>query len=408
MHLLLIHQNFPGQFRDLGPAWLAAGHRITAVGHADEGPDWPGLRYLRYSFTDPAEPTPLQRAQAVENSCAWLLQHDPPDLALVHSGWGEALFLRRALPSIPIVVYPELWGTPASLGLGIDPVLASPADLPGLEPLLERQNLLAELAIVQADAAVVPSDSQWASFPAALQARLQVIPEGVDLERLGPDPAARFRTDTGLALRAGDPVVTLVSRQLEPLRGLRAALQAWPQVLRGCPEAQLVLVGGEDVGYGIEPPRGPSHLADALEGLPLEQIHVLPPLPYAQMIRLLQCSACHLGLSYPYTLSWSHLEAMACGAPLIANPESPLAPHLTAGENALLAPLADPAALANAIVSLLHQPALGQRLGHAGRQLIADQFNLTQALERYASLFQRLLSASSSSGQSELQSPGRR
>ena len=33
MHLLLIHQNFPGQFRDLGPAWLAAGHRLTAIGN---------------------------------------------------------------------------------------------------------------------------------------------------------------------------------------------------------------------------------------------------------------------------------------------------------------------------------------------------------------------------------------
>ena len=31
MHLLLIHQNFPGQFRDLGPAWLEAGHQVHAI-----------------------------------------------------------------------------------------------------------------------------------------------------------------------------------------------------------------------------------------------------------------------------------------------------------------------------------------------------------------------------------------
>ena len=43
MHLLLIHQNFPGQFRELAPAWLAAGHRITAIGSAADPPQ--GLRW---------------------------------------------------------------------------------------------------------------------------------------------------------------------------------------------------------------------------------------------------------------------------------------------------------------------------------------------------------------------------
>ena len=406
MHLLLIHQNFPAQFRDLGPAWLAAGHRITAIGHEVECPDWPGLRYLRYSFEVP-EPSDLQRAQAVEQISAWLADQDPPDLALVHSGWGEALLLRRALPATPIVAYPELWGTPASLGLGVDAALAGPEDLPGLEPLLERQNLLAELAISQADAVVLPSHSQKASFPAPLRERLQVIAEGVNLEHLGPDPSARFRTDAGLDVRAGDPVVTLVSRQLEPLRGLRAALQAWPQVADALPDAQLVLVGGQERGYGIEPPRGASHLADALDGLDQQRIHVLPQLPHPQLICLLQCSACHLGLSYPYTLSWSLLEAMACGAPLITNPESPLALEISDGIIALLAPLNEPGVLAEAMLRLLRDPALGQRLGRAGRQLIADQFNLNTALELYEGLFQRLSSASSSGGNRLIQSPWR-
>jgi len=406
MHLLLIHQNFPGQFRDLGPAWLAAGHRISAIGHEREGPDWPGLRYFQYSFEDP-EPSDLQRAQAVEQISHWLAQQDPPDLALVHSGWGEALLLRRALPFTPIVAYPELWGTAASLGVGVDPALAGPDDLPGLEPLLERQNLLAELAISQADAVVVPSQSQKASFPAPLSERLQVIAEGVNLDRLGPDPAARFRTPSGLELRAGDPVVTLVSRELEPLRGLRAALQAWPEVAAALPDAQLVLVGGEQRGYGIEPPRGSSHLADALEGLPQERIHHLPQLPYPDLVALLQCRACHLGLSYPYTLSWSLLEAMACAAPVLTNPESPLAPHLRFGHNGLIAPLHEPPALAQAMLQLLRQPAMAQRIGRGGRQLIAEQFNLERAIALYEALFQRLSSAASSSGNSPRQSPCR-
>lgn len=75
------------------------------------------MRYLRYSFEEP-DPSDLQRAQAVEQIACWLQERDAPDLVLVHSGWGEALLLRRALPTTPVLVYPELWGTPASLGLG--------------------------------------------------------------------------------------------------------------------------------------------------------------------------------------------------------------------------------------------------------------------------------------------------
>ena len=59
MHLLLIHQNFPGQFRDLAPAWLAAGHQVTAIGSTSErpqGPQWEELRFLRYRFEHDQDP----------------------------------------------------------------------------------------------------------------------------------------------------------------------------------------------------------------------------------------------------------------------------------------------------------------------------------------------------------------
>ena len=66
MHLLLIHQNFPGQFRDLAPAWLSSGHQVTAIGSTAEAPaglQWQGLRYLQYQFEQ--EPSQLERGLAV-------------------------------------------------------------------------------------------------------------------------------------------------------------------------------------------------------------------------------------------------------------------------------------------------------------------------------------------------------
>ncbi len=117
---------------------------------------------------------------------------------------------------------PELWGQASALGFGFDAALdglsmdGDPFALP---------NLVGDLAIVQADAAVVASTSQRDSFPSALQGQLTLLPEGLDLNRLGPDPHAMVELPD-VTLQAGQPIVTLISRLLEPLRGLRQALQA--------------------------------------------------------------------------------------------------------------------------------------------------------------------------------------
>ena len=402
MHLLLIHQNFPAQFRELAPAWLAAGHRITAVGCQEQPPEgeaWHGLRSIHYAFED--EPTALQRGEAVARICQLVLQQSPPpDLALVHSGWGEALQLRSALGSTPLVIYPELWGTPAALGLGVDTSLNAPLlnSSRALEHWLERQNLLADLALQQADAAVIPSRSQLESFPLELRGRLRRIAEGVNLERLHPDPNASLELEGLGRLRPGDAVVTFVSRKLEPLRGLRAALQAWPAVAARHPEARLILVGAEHgLGYGQEPAQGSSHLSDALDALPpgveRERIHIAGHLPYPELIRLLQCSACHLALSYPYTLSWSWLEAMACGAPVITNQSSPLAAELEHNHNGLVVDLNQPEAISEAMLTLLREPTRAVQIGAAGRALVEQRFNLQTALQAYDALFNDLLAS---------------
>jgi glycosyltransferase involved in cell wall biosynthesis len=394
MHLLLIHQNFPGQFRDLASAWLASGHQVTAIGSMAEAPSglqWQGLTYLQYRFEQ--TPSHLQRGLAVARLVEQLLdQEDPPDLVMSHSAWGEALCLQRVCGDVPLISYPELWGNSRSLGFGFD------QDLDGFEPdatSFSSANLIAELAVFQSSAAVVASRSQLLSFPPELQQRLTLLPEGVDLERIKPDPNACLQLpEQALEFRAGQPLVTFISRDLEPLRGLRQLLKAWPQVSQTLPEAQLVLVGGRGQGYSLQAPKGQNHLEDALDQLPdtlnREQIHHLGPLPHAAMLTLLQCSACHVALSYPYTLSWSVLEALACAAPIISNHDSPIEVELQKDAKDLLAlvPFNDADGLANRIIELLQRPLQARAMGAAGRSWMESNGCLAKALEGYKQLFQ--------------------
>ena len=397
MHLLLIHQNFPAQFRELAPAWLAAGHQITAIGcrsTAPPGEEWASLRYWSYRSRDHRDPqtlTPLERIAALDQLCTHLSQQGlEPDLVMAHSAWGEALPLRRLFPRTPLVVYPELWGSPSALGIGFDAHLPTHVTAAMLRRI-DKQNLLAELAISQADAAVVPCISQLESFPFALRPKLRLIFEGVPLHR----PPVEEELPPDLADLPGDaPLVTLVSRELEPLRGLRQALLAWPEVAREHPTAQLVLVGDREGGYGEESPQGPSHLDACLEVLPeavdRRRIHITGRLSHVRMLALLRRSSCHLGLSYPYTLSWSLVEAMSLGAAVVSNVGGPLAAEVEEGIQALLVPFNDAQALAQAILQLLNSAKRRQILGQAAQQWVADRFSLSKSLEGYDALFAEL------------------
>ena len=396
MHLLLIHQNFPGQFRDLAPAWLASGHQVTAIGSTAAAPTdlkWQGLRYLQYCFEE--KPSLLERGCGVAKLVQQLINQDnPPDLVMSHSAWGESLCLKRSCRDVPWISYPELWGNPRSLGFGFD------QSLDGLKPdatTFSSTNLITELALLQSSAAVVASRSQLLSFPESLQQRLTLQPEGVDLQRIKPDPSACLNIPgMKLEFRAGQPLVTFISRHLEPLRGLGKLLMAWPLVSQTLPEAQLVLVGGRGQGYSLQRAKGKDHLEEALDQLPDStcrgKIHCLGFLPHSEMLKLLQCSACHVALSYPYTLSWSVLEALACATPIISNPESPIAIELQndAQDALALVPFNDADNLSSTIMDLLQQPQQARSIGAAGRSWMERFGGIEKALEGYEQLFQRV------------------
>ena len=398
MHLLLVHQNFPGQFRDLGPMWLAQGHRITALSTAQPPAldcGWEGLEHVRYSWDSEADTSPEVRGRTVGDVCSQLKQNGlKPDLIVAHSGWGEALNLSDVWPQTPLVVLPELWGSQRALGFGFDAAL--PKHHPEPE-IFESSNRITAKSIERSTVALVPCLSQWQSFPIHLRKKIRVLPEGLTLESYGANPRASISLQ-GKIWKHGEKLVTVVSRHLEPLRGLREILKAWPLVHEIHPEAQLLLVGYADAGgYGVESPRGNSHLADALASLPKHiadtTIHSPGVLSHKAMVSMLQCSACHLALSYPYTLSWSNLEALACKAPVVTNLASPLSFEIQDGISGQICQFGDQRDLAELIVKLLDNPTLRRDLGAEGYKLIERKFSLAAVLEAYDELFKELAPA---------------
>src|SRR6185369_434556 len=181
----------------------------------------------------------------------------------------------------------------------------------------------------------------------------------------------------GRVLTAADEVVTYVARNLEPYRGYPSFIRALPELLAQRPQAQVVIVGGDEVSYGRSPPEAANwreHMAREVS-LDPARVHFTGKLPYAQYLALLQVSALHIYLTVPFVLSWSCLEAMSAGCLILASDTAPVAEAIADGSNGLLCDFHDPADIAGKAAAAL--AARGDMAGmrKAARQTVLERYD---------------------------------
>ncbi|MFV0300546.1 MAG: glycosyltransferase family 4 protein [Paracoccus sp. (in: a-proteobacteria)] len=388
MRILLVHQNFPGQFLHLAPALAARGHEVMAL--TDEKNNRPSpVRTLRYATPGPVTPgSPFAKTYAEHAERGYLTARGcralrdrhgyTPDVIFGHSGWGETLFLREIWPEAKLLVYAELLYRTHGHDVGFDPEISPGSDEGRFMTIARSAHLIQGL--VQADAAISPTEYQAGSFPPELRQKITVIHDGIDTDKLRPDPAASLTLPNGRTLRAGDEVISFVNRSLEPYRGFHIFMRALPEVLAARPEAQVVLVGGDGVSYGGKPKDAESWkakmLAEVGDRLDPGRVHFLGRVPYDQYVSLLQVARVHCYLTYPFVLSWSLTEAMSAGAYIVGSDTEPVRELIRDGQNGRLIPFFDIPALSAALVRGLAGDPEAARLKAAARQTILDGYDL--------------------------------
>jgi glycosyltransferase involved in cell wall biosynthesis len=397
VRVLFIHQNIPGQFRHLIAALCAdPANEVWAI--AGEGAArragalHPRLRVASYRVPVPA---PEQRT-----AHAWLMSLDSQvrrgqavaevlsrmkssgislDVIVAHPSWGEALFVKDVLPQTPLLAYFEFFYSASGADVGFDPEFpARPED----GPRLRMRNMVHLSALNACDAGFTPTQWQHSRLPAEYRSRVAILHEGLDADRIRPAPEASFEWN-GRRFAAGEPIVTYVARNLEPYRGFHVFMRALPDLLSRHPGVQVLIVGGNDVSYGT-PARHrqgwKAQLMDELSrnGTPLDaqRVHFLGKLPHGDYLRVLQVSAAHVYLTYPFVLSWSMLEAMAAGCVVVGSDTAPVTEVIVDRVNGRLANFFDRDRLVSVVLEVLSDPQRNGALREAARATIVERFDL--------------------------------
>ena len=262
MRVLVIHQNFPGQFGHFVREWSRRpGWDVRALGR-DTAPGLPGFDKLtRYTLARNVRPDQHLYLRQIEASTLHgqaaaraMLQLRAsgftPDAILAHPGWGETLFAKDVFPNARLMHLCEWYYGASGADLGFDPEFPLSFDD---RARIRMWNAQHTLDLTQCDAAVSPTHWQRSRYPEILQQKIVVQHEGIDTENLGPDANATLTTPSGVVLKAGDPVITYVARNLEPYRGFHVFMRALDRIQKADPRCHALIVGGDEVSYGKRP-----------------------------------------------------------------------------------------------------------------------------------------------------------
>jgi starch synthase len=244
-------------------------------------------------------------------------------------------------------------------------------------------------AIESADAIIAVSQGMAAdirvTYPAVPADRVHVIYNGID--------ARQYRADRGrdvldaLGIDPARPSVVFVGRVTRQ-KGLPVLLRAAEHI---DPAAQLVLCAGQADTPELEAEVTGlvSHLRATRSGV----IWIPGMLAKDEVIQILSHATVFVCPSLYEPLGIVNLEAMACGAAVVASAVGGIPEVVADGETGLLVPPDDEAALATAINTLLGDPARTAAMGARGRVRAEAEFSWDLIARQTAELYRQLVIA---------------
>lgn len=338
MDILILHPNFPAQFRARALEFVRCGHNVTFICQTHYGRKLSGVKKLVLTGRLGHQALLAQGKQGLRTSRLRATQYHQaflslsasgyrPDVIISHTGWGCGLHSAEVWPAALVIGYVEWWFNSDSELYRFNsqcrwPIYRSSAiRRHSKNNDAKNQLILQELSCCH----LIVSPTYWQKhqLPAAIQRKCQVIFDGVDLDLF--TPGAEIRSN----------VITYGTRGMEVMRGFPEFILEVKILLREFPGICVEIAGEDDIFYAGSPPSQgswgewaydvlrPEILADKVRFLGR-----LAPSAYRQWLR---SSWLHVYLTQPFVASWSLVEAMASGCYIVASDIPPVKEFLPTG-----------------------------------------------------------------------------
>jgi|SRR5579864_1374299 len=415
MQVLFIHQAFPAQFGRLALE-LARGHGWSCRFLVEQLTHCPApSREMLTALELIRIPTAASSGEVAETPWAqifgrWLelcqavfaavraLPGPPPDLVVAHGGQGAPTAFLPEILECPIVNYCEYYFAMRHRDLTYR------VDLPPAEPApfyprcINAPTLLGLLAC---DSGYAPTHFQRRSFPERFQSKIEVHFDGIDAALYRPRSDVP-RQIGGRSLPEGTRVVTFVARGLESMRGFDLFLTVARRLARARQDVVFIVAGSDEIHYGWDKlhtgQQSFRQWALAQGETDLSRFIFLGQVEPERLAEVLALSDLHIYLSVPFVLSWSLLNAMACGCVVLAADVEPVWEVIESGKTGLLAPLFDVERLTELALKVLADPREYQPLGTAARALVEERYSLEVAVPALKQYFERVAESRKSPG----------
>lgn len=392
MRILFLHSNFPSQHGPYAHALAKAGHEVVFITAQERG-SIEGVTKLLYKpkrkprpethhYVRNFEEAVLHGQAAVEVAFALKKKGFLPDIVFGHSGWGTTLYMRDAFPRAVIAHNFEWYYNATGSDADFDP--AEPRTIDSIAQV-RTKNASILLDLVSADAGICPTHWQKQQFPRDFHPKLEVLHEGIDVDYYQPKSGAALSLPRlGLELPEKCPIVTYVSRGLEPYRGFPQFIEAVHQLQQSNPHVHTVIVGEDRVAYGAQLPEGQTYkkLMEERFDLDPKRTHFTGLIPPDEYRQVLQASSAHVYLTRPFVLSWSMMEAMSAGCLVIASRTPPVQELIDDGFNGILCDFFSPQELADKLENAIAHPELLEGIRVKARDSIVHKYSQKELFQR--------------------------
>lgn len=389
MKILFLHRNFPGQFKYLAMELAQdVNNEVCFITNNNTTRTTARIRKIVYKLKRKVpkdchrylrfyEDAIIHGQAVAEVLIQMKTQGYKPDIIYGHT-WGCTLFVKDIFPDVPLVCYFEWFYNPEGADVGFN------GEYVGVDTRakLQCKNSHLLLDLLNCDFGISPTEWQKSQFPKEFQNKIKVLHEGIDTNICCPKDNAIFEFN-GKRFTKEDEILTYATRGMEEYRGFPEFMKTVERLQKIRPNMQ-VIIGGEDrVCYGchLKNDTFKQKMLRELD-LDLSRIHFVGNLPYAEYIKLLQVSRCHVYLTYPFVLSWSLLETMATGCCIVASDTAPVKEVIQNNFNGILVDFYDIDLLVKNVNLILNNPENYSNIRTSARKTINEKFELKKLLNK--------------------------